>query len=171
MLSSTLLLLSAQPCNHLLLGNCAFLGRTRDVSLWFAVLDIPLNHNSIHSHGNQGGSWCCRSPGGVQAEKVIPRLRTRWLCKVRGCWFRHGVVPLTGVQECRRWWHVVRDHISRMLFRHTHTYSLQKNPDWSTFCSYAPEIRQYFQKFGDKSDLHPFIKLNSQMQSVGSVDR
>ncbi|KAJ9612905.1 hypothetical protein H2200_002846 [Cladophialophora chaetospira] len=49
---------------------------------------------------------------------------------------------------------------------HSYTYSFEPNPDWSTFYAYAPEIRTYFERFASKYDLHPFIKLNSRVQSA-----
>ncbi|KAH0847215.1 hypothetical protein AYO21_02604 [Fonsecaea monophora] len=53
---------------------------------------------------------------------------------------------------------------------HAYTYSFEPNPEWSTFYAYAPEIKQYFEKFADKYDLHPNIKLNSKVLSATWVE-
>ncbi|KIW94319.1 uncharacterized protein Z519_05635 [Cladophialophora bantiana CBS 173.52] len=53
---------------------------------------------------------------------------------------------------------------------HAYTFSFEPNPEWSSFYAYAPEIKQYFEKFADKYDLHPFIKLNSRVLSATWVE-
>ncbi|ETI20637.1 hypothetical protein G647_06979 [Cladophialophora carrionii CBS 160.54] len=53
---------------------------------------------------------------------------------------------------------------------HSYTYSFEPNPNWSTFYAYAPEIRKYFEDFATKYELHPFIKLNSRVQSAVWVE-
>jgi cation diffusion facilitator CzcD-associated flavoprotein CzcO len=49
---------------------------------------------------------------------------------------------------------------------HVYTYSFEPNPDWSSFYASAAEIRAYFEKFAEKHNLMPFVKLNSKVLSA-----
>ncbi|KAE9965383.1 hypothetical protein BLS_007682 [Venturia inaequalis] len=49
---------------------------------------------------------------------------------------------------------------------HTYTYPFEPKPDFSSFYAYAPEIRQYFEDFAKKYDLHKYVKVNSKVTSA-----
>lgn len=46
---------------------------------------------------------------------------------------------------------------------HTYTFPFERNPEWSGFYSYAPEIQDYMMNFYRKHDLGPFVVLNTEV--------
>ncbi|KAK5106036.1 hypothetical protein LTS08_000152 [Lithohypha guttulata] len=44
---------------------------------------------------------------------------------------------------------------------HTYTFPFERNPEWSGYYSYAPEIQDYMMNFYKKHDLEPFVVLNT----------
>ncbi|KAF9057793.1 hypothetical protein BJ165DRAFT_1605518 [Panaeolus papilionaceus] len=46
---------------------------------------------------------------------------------------------------------------------HSYTYSFEPKADWSSVYASAPEIRQYFEDFATKYDLHQYVKLEHQV--------
>ena len=49
---------------------------------------------------------------------------------------------------------------------HTYTYPFEPNPDWSGFYAYSYEIQEYFERFYEKYELEPFVKLNTEVVSA-----
>lgn len=49
---------------------------------------------------------------------------------------------------------------------HTYTYAFEPNPDWSGFYAYSREIQEYLERFYEKYELAPFVKLNTEVVSA-----
>jgi len=49
---------------------------------------------------------------------------------------------------------------------HTYTFPFDRNPEWSGYYSYAPEIQDYMMKFYKKHDLAPFVVLSTEVVSA-----
>lgn len=56
--------------------------------------------------------------------------------------------------------------LTRYRPAHAYTYPFEPKPDFSSFYAYAPEIRQYFEDFAKKYDLHKYVKVNSKVMSA-----
>lgn len=46
---------------------------------------------------------------------------------------------------------------------HTYTFPFDRNPEWSGYYSYAPEIQDYMMRFYKKHNLEPFVVLNTKV--------
>ncbi|KAF2110790.1 hypothetical protein BDV96DRAFT_500768 [Lophiotrema nucula] len=46
---------------------------------------------------------------------------------------------------------------------HTYTFPFERNPEWSGYYSYAPEIQDYMMRFYKKHDLEPFVVLGTKV--------
>jgi cation diffusion facilitator CzcD-associated flavoprotein CzcO len=49
---------------------------------------------------------------------------------------------------------------------HTYTYPFEPNPDWSGYYAHSYEIQEYFERFYEKYELAPFVKLNTEVVSA-----
>ncbi|OAL49861.1 FAD/NAD(P)-binding domain-containing protein [Pyrenochaeta sp. DS3sAY3a] len=49
---------------------------------------------------------------------------------------------------------------------HTYTFPFERNPEWSGYYSYAPEIQDYMTRFYKKHNLEPFVVLNTKVASA-----
>jgi cation diffusion facilitator CzcD-associated flavoprotein CzcO len=49
---------------------------------------------------------------------------------------------------------------------HTYTFPFDRNPEWSGYYSYAPEIQDYMMRFYKKHNLEPFVVLNTKVVSA-----
>ncbi|KAJ9652039.1 hypothetical protein H2198_008701 [Neophaeococcomyces mojaviensis] len=49
---------------------------------------------------------------------------------------------------------------------HTYTFPFERNPKWSGYYSYAPEIQEYMMNFYKKHNLEPFVVLNTEVISA-----
>jgi cation diffusion facilitator CzcD-associated flavoprotein CzcO len=49
---------------------------------------------------------------------------------------------------------------------HTYTYTFEPNLDWSGYYAHSYEIQEYFERFYEKYELEPFVKLNTEVVSA-----
>lgn len=49
---------------------------------------------------------------------------------------------------------------------HTYTFPFDRNPEWSGYYAYAPEIQDYMMNFYKKHNLEPFVVLNTEVVSA-----
>lgn len=77
----------------------------------------------------------------------------------------------TDIQDVLVTWKFNFQFIDRIVLTilrpaHAYTYPFEPKPDFSSFYAYAPEIRQYFEDFAKKYDLHKYVKINSKVTSA-----